>query len=196
VSPAGDVAARLIYNQANGDWRIMSSKWSGSVLGSGRAPIGDVGIRGFGRTPDTVLIRLDQEGRDIIREVSLINGDTVATYDTDVAGFPVADDATRLWIGSSLAEDAQIDTLFSPVHQARLTAALKAFPGYVARMTSHSADFNRLIVRTEGGDDSGTYWLVDIAKRSAEPIGAPYPSVRRAFVGPTRPLTALRCAAS
>jgi len=186
VSPAGDVAARLIYNQANGDWRIMSSKWSGSVLGSGRAPIGDVGIRGFGRTPDTVLIRLDQEGRDIIREVSLINGDTVATYDTDVAGFPVADDATRLWIGSSLAEDAQIDTLFSPVHQARLTAALKAFPGYVARMTSHSADFNRLIVRTEGGDDSGTYWLVDIAKRSAEPIGAPYPSVRRTFVGPVR----------
>jgi len=39
---------------------------------------------------------------------------------------------------------------------------------------------------TEGGDDSGTYWLVDIAKKAADPIGRPYPSVGAADVGPVR----------
>jgi dipeptidyl aminopeptidase/acylaminoacyl peptidase len=43
-----------------------------------------------------------------------------------------------------------------------------------------------MIVQTEGGDDPGTYWIVDIAKHSADPLGALYLGVHSANVGPIR----------
>jgi len=41
-------------------------------------------------------------------------------------------------------------------------------------------------VFTNGGDDSGTYWLVDIAKHSAVPLGYQYPTINAEDVGPVR----------
>jgi len=76
--------------------------------------------------------------------------------------------------------------LFAPAQQARVVGARKAFPKNIVRLVSASADFNRMIVLTQGGDDSGTFWLVDIAKKSADPIGEEYPLVKAADVGPVR----------
>jgi dipeptidyl aminopeptidase/acylaminoacyl peptidase len=43
-----------------------------------------------------------------------------------------------------------------------------------------------LIIQTDGGDDSGTYWLADMAKHSVESIGQAYPDVKAADVGSVR----------
>ena len=43
-----------------------------------------------------------------------------------------------------------------------------------------------MIIYTDGKDDSGSYWIVDIAKGSADIIGQAYPSVLPANVGPVR----------
>ena len=73
--------------------------------------------------------------------------------------------------------------MFSTVHDVRVRAALKAFPDYNTRLVSWSDDFSRMVVFTDGKDDSGTYWLVNIATKSAEPIGFPYPKVKAKDVG-------------
>jgi dipeptidyl aminopeptidase/acylaminoacyl peptidase len=41
-----------------------------------------------------------------------------------------------------------------------------------------------LIVKTEGGQDSGTIWLVDIASGKATPLGSEYPEIKPEDVGP------------
>jgi dipeptidyl aminopeptidase/acylaminoacyl peptidase len=43
-----------------------------------------------------------------------------------------------------------------------------------------------MIVFTDGGDDSGTYWFVNIDKGSADPLGKAYPTVTSKDVGPVR----------
>lgn len=184
VGPTGEVAARLYYNQGSGDWKIVASKWSGAGLASGRSPTGRIQIVGFGRTDATVLIGFEEADREVIREVSLSSGETVANSDRDVAGHPLIDPATRRWIGSGDIQDLRNATLFAPEAQARVAGALRAFPGYIARVDSFSADFGRMVVFTEGGDDSGTYWMVDIATHAAARLGSAYPTIRRANVGP------------
>ena len=89
-------------------------------------------------------------------------------------------------IGSEEDSDEKASTLFEPALQAKLAGARKAFPGYIVHLISYSTDFSRMIVFTEGGDDSGTYWIVDIAKGSADPLGYAYPDVKAQDVGSVR----------
>jgi dipeptidyl aminopeptidase/acylaminoacyl peptidase len=98
----------------------------------------------------------------------------------------IEDRRSRLWIGTTAEGDEPVPTMFSPLFDARVQGARKAFPGYRVRLMSWSADFNRMIVFTDGGDDSGTYWIVDIAKKSANILGGVYPSVGPTDVGPVR----------
>jgi dipeptidyl aminopeptidase/acylaminoacyl peptidase len=182
VGPSGDIAARLVYEQKSGAWRLQASNWAGVTLATGSAPTGKVGILGYGRTPQTALIYVGGGDHDVVQELPIAGGVAVATYNADEIGVPLFDPVTHLWIGSA-AHGGDESSLFSPAQQAKLRGALRAFPGYQAHLTSYSADFSRMIVFTEGGDDSGTYWAVDISKHSAEPIGSPYPTVRPGQVG-------------
>jgi dipeptidyl aminopeptidase/acylaminoacyl peptidase len=187
VGPDGNVAARLLYNRKRGDWRLMSSAWSGTVLASGSAPVARVAIGGFGHTPGDVLLTVGGADHDILEELSLTGAPPKATLNLDEVGAPIFDPNSRLWIGSEVNEDDDKKTvLFQSAAQKRLNAAVAAFPGYLAHVTSFSADFNRMIVFTDGGDDSGTYWIVDIPKRSAEILGSVYPSIKPNAVGPVR----------
>jgi dipeptidyl aminopeptidase/acylaminoacyl peptidase len=68
----------------------------------------------------------------------------------------------------------------------RFKATRKAFRGFTVSLISHSQGLQRMVVKTEGGDDSGTYWTVDIASGKASPVGYPYPDIRPADVGESR----------
>jgi dipeptidyl aminopeptidase/acylaminoacyl peptidase len=76
--------------------------------------------------------------------------------------------------------------MFDPAVAGKFRGARKAFPDQTVRFDSWSADFNSMIVFTSGGDDSGTYWLVNIATGKADPLGAAYPAVTSDDVGPIR----------
>jgi dipeptidyl aminopeptidase/acylaminoacyl peptidase len=119
------------------------------------------------------------------REFS-IAGSAPGAVNTEGMASPVIDPTTHLWIGEELLNDQREMTFFAPALEARWRGARKAFPNNIVHLKSWSTDFNRLIVFTEGGDDSGTYWLVDILKHSADPIGTPYPTVKSADVGPVQ----------
>ncbi|HEY2660134.1 MAG TPA: S9 family peptidase [Caulobacteraceae bacterium] len=186
VSPTGEVVARLRYNQRSGEWRAMTSKWGGVELASGRSVTEGVSLLGLGRTPGTILLRIEDGEHNILKELPLAGGPPTATFDEEETGSPLFDPTTHLWIGSDEQNDDKTSNLFSPLQKAKLKGALKAFPGYLVQMISFSADFNRMIVFTDGGDDSGTYWIVDITKGSADVLGAPYPTVRAAQVGAVR----------
>jgi len=190
VSAAGEVAARAIHDEKTGGWWVLAGKNLNQVLVAGQNDFGDFGLLNFGRTAGTVLVNAlsgatnEDPGSYSFREFSVAAGVSPASVDTSGMAAPIIDPATHLWIGETLRNDEQETTFFAPELQARWRGARKAFPNTIAHLESWSADFNKLIVFTEGGDDSGTYWLVDIQKHAADPIGTRYPTVTSNDVGP------------
>ncbi len=190
VSPTGEVAARTFYDGKNGNWRLLAGKDGGQALAGGTNDFGGVAALHFGRTPDTVLAEVpmgatadDRNGGYEYREVSLGSTPAPAGVDTARMSDPIIDPTSRLWIGEFLRNDEREAVFFSPALQAKWQGTRKAFPHNIVHPVSSSADFNRMIVFTEGGDDPGTYWQVDIQKHSADPIGSPYADVKSTDVG-------------
>jgi len=190
VSAAGEVVARALYDEKTGGWWVLAGKKLNQVLVYGQNDFGGVGLLNFGRTADTVLVDApngatgEGGGGNSFREFPVESGTSPDSVDTSGMAEPIIDPATHLWIGEILRNDEQETTFFAPELQARWRGARKAFPNTIAHLESWSIDFNKLIVFTEGGDDSGTYWLVDIQKHAASPIGTQYPTVTSNDVGP------------
>jgi dipeptidyl aminopeptidase/acylaminoacyl peptidase len=190
VSPTGDVVARASYDGRNGDWRLLAGKAGGQALAGGTSEFGGVAELQFGRTPDTVLAEIPvgdgRSGGYDYRELSIGSASASTGVDTARMYEPLIDPATHLWIGQILRNDEKEAVFFNPALQAKWQGTRKAFPNYIVHLKSWSADFNHLVVLTEGGDDAGTYWHVDIQKHSADPIGSPYADVRSTDVGPVQ----------
>ncbi len=186
VGPKGDVVARALQNQKSGAWRVMTGSAGGRLLASGNAKLSGVDIMGLGRTGDSILISHAGEQGAVIEDIPFTGGPAKMVLDGESTESLIQDGATGQWIGQISDGDQPAYSLFSPDKDIKVRAALKAFPGYMTRLTSWSDDFNRMVVFTDGKDDSGTYWLVNIASKSANPIGATYPKVGPKDFGPVR----------
>lgn len=187
----GEVAARLIYDPRNRDYELFAGERGGDAVLRRSAPSGRDGVwmAGFGRTPDTILLFEQIDGDLVGREVSpKVGGEgEVLFHDADVVR-PVHSRITRLLIGTVDRRDGALK-LYDRNDQRRVDAAGKAFPGLNAVLSSYAEDFDRMIFLTDGANDAGTYWLVDIAKKSAVPIGSVRPDIPDKEVGPIRMVT-------
>lgn len=188
VGPTGNIIARSVYNSKTGDWRVMVGGFGGRELSSGRDKFGGVDLLGLSRTADAVLISLNNDNNDgaITEEIPLAGGPPKIVITADSTDSPLEDPKSRLWIGLRAEGDEPTETFFSPLMQARIVGTRKAFPAHRVKLTSWNQEFNRMIVFTDGDDDSGTYWFVDIDKGSADPLGKVYPTVTSNNVGPVR----------
>ncbi|MBS0411489.1 MAG: S9 family peptidase [Proteobacteria bacterium] len=186
VDAAGQVEARTLYDAMSGAWRVTALTPGGRDLAKGVSPLVRPHI-GLGRKPDQILIGKPNEdgGYDYV-EAPLAGGEATPLGDQDKFWGPASDPNTGVLVGEFDHGDDMPTVFFDPTAQMKWRAASRAFPGYRTRIESWSSDFNRLVVFTDGKDDSGTYWLVDIAKRSASQLGRAYPGVKPADVGPVR----------
>jgi dipeptidyl aminopeptidase/acylaminoacyl peptidase len=181
INQNGQVVAHTLYNSANGTWSVVEDT-KGLTLASGQNDFRVASLH-FGKTPDVLLVSVPRENEnDLIEEIPL-NGGPSQKYEKNTN---FLFDRTGLWIGNTTRTEPPEYTMFSSELQAKLNGTKKAFPNHLIHLESASEGFNRMIVRTEGDDDSGTYWLVDIPNRSADPIGSAYPEVRAENIGPVR----------
>jgi dipeptidyl aminopeptidase/acylaminoacyl peptidase len=186
VGPDGQVIARSRYDEKSGDWSVDAGSFAGATLISGRAPFGGADIW-RGRTPETVLIaRPDDKDSTTYEEAPLAGGAAKVVGDDLSFGHPIIDRYTHLWIGQTSEGDRPEATFFDPALDARMQAVRQTFAGLYVRFVSVGPKFNRFIVFTSGTGDSGTYWLVDLAAHSANPLGYEYPDAQPADVGPIR----------
>jgi dipeptidyl aminopeptidase/acylaminoacyl peptidase len=188
VGPTGQIVARLESNKL-GDWRVLAGR-DGLTITSGHSKYSGAEIVGFGRTPDTVLIRepvTETAFTDRIEEWPLApGGKPVVQVLPNDALWLVHDGLTGVLIGQRVEGDSPSYSFFDPAIAARFNGAKNAFSGVNVRLVSASEGFGRMVVYTDGGDDSGTYWLVDITTGKASVLGEEYPTVTSADVGPTR----------
>ncbi|HEX7761218.1 MAG TPA: S9 family peptidase [Caulobacteraceae bacterium] len=186
VDPAGKVTARALYNEKTGEWRVTALGAGGGNLATGVSRLDAPGI-GLGRTPGTLMLARpgDVDGTEY-EELALSGGAATPLDDSHKLRWVMSDPVSSALVGEVDRGDDLPTLFYDATAQMKWRAASKAFPGYRVLIKAWSADFNRLVVFTDGKDDSGTYWLVDIAKRSASQLGRAYPGVKSADVGPVR----------
>ena len=186
VSPRGEIVARIFYDDFHEDWSLKTGAVGGLTLAKGKDKFGAPTLLGYGRTADRVLVETNGSLGAQFVEYPLNGAAASPATDAESVQSPLSAPDSGLWIGVIHENDELTPELFAAPANARVGAAVKAFPNYFVHLLTYSADFNTMIVHTDGGDDSGTDWLVDVAKHSAVEIGADYPTVSARFVGPVR----------
>jgi dienelactone hydrolase len=182
VDTDGKFVARTGYYQKTGAWWVRAGMM-GDVVLSGHSLTNGPGLAGLGRTADTVVVYNPDDAVNAYQIVSLSGGAPQSIPNGDKIDRPLFDRKTKLWMGVIPDGDKPQPVFFSPERQTRFNAARKAFAKYNVKLHSWNDDFSRFIIFTDGGDDSGTYWLVDIGKHSVESVGQAYPDVKEADVG-------------
>lgn len=179
----GAVVAHSEYDKVEGIWRLYAGEGSTKLLLERRSTDLDrIHLHAQGRKPNTVLIS-DATGDGVVEEISVADGKREALFGGIHTERLLYDPDSRLNIGAKTFDDPAA-TFFEPKWQARLSGTRKAFPGARMDLVSFSRNLDQMVVRTEGNEDSGTYWLVDIAAGAADPIGQEYPGVRPNDVAP------------
>jgi len=179
----GQVIARVARSQITGVWRVMAGASGGKTLATGVSRLGGVSLA-RGRTAGTLLLQKPIDDGSALEELTVTGAPVAAPPPSADADAIITDPVSGLWIGVIAKGDMPTPHFFDPKVEARVQAALKAFPGLSVRLQSFTPDLARMIVETSGGGDSGTYWLVDVATGKATPIGAIYPDVKAKDVGP------------
>lgn len=184
VGPDGQVVARTTYDQHNGQWEVLSGGFGGRVLASGKSPLAGVTELARGRTPDSIVFAQPAGDGSSYREVRLTGGDAEKLTEDDKADALIADPDSGLWIGTVTRGDQPTPKFFSNLLEARARGVMKAFPGLSVAIESATSGLGRVVVKTSGSGDSGTYWVVDLTTRHADPLAYAYPQVGSDDVGP------------
>ncbi len=184
IGQDGQVAARTVRDSQTGEWKLLIGE-TDRVLLARRARMGEIWLAGFGRTYDTVLVGEERDDGDHYTEMTVDGSRPPQAIGEGVNFSSTLRNDAGLLIGLRLW-DGDRAQYFDPRMQARWKGARKAFPGYEAVLLDATADLGAMIVLTDAGDDSGTYWTVDIATGGAKPLGRRYPAIEPAMVGPTR----------
>lgn len=192
MSPDGDILATAQNHIARQRWSLKSGK-GGLTLFSDKDRIAEYdsrygigGILGLGRQPGTVLYAVSDAQQAIHYMEAKLDGsaEPVELFaDLEIADL-VFDRQTQLLSGYRLAGIVPSLEMLADAEQARVVGAQKAFPGSYVHFVSGSQGLERMIVRTESHTDAGTWWLVDIARGSAEILGSSYLGIGPNQIGP------------
>lgn len=186
LGPDAEIAARVQYlDNYRQKWAILRGRTENFVLAQGQGTVGTGQLLGFGRTPDTILVGINENGTLAdIHEVDLKTGQPgkrIVDSEFDVS--PIHDRGSRLLIGLDI-NGFDEDFLFLDEKLDNKWLSVKsAFPGNRVTLSSTSDDRNRWIVEVEGPHNSGTYYLIDLAAKQAIALGARYPDIKPENVG-------------
>jgi dipeptidyl aminopeptidase/acylaminoacyl peptidase len=185
IGPDGTIVARVKTLQDRGEWTLLLGESGSTVVTTKKTDLGEISVVGFGRTPGTILIQDSSGDKDEAEEYRLeANASpTVLLDDVKVAEY-LADPATHLLIGAR-TDDSGGAHFFDPKIQARFDAVKRAFKAYQVTFVTADDSLNKMVVHTDGGDDAGTFWLVDLSTGKATELDESYPTVRPDAVGPT-----------
>ncbi|WP_324696403.1 S9 family peptidase [Novosphingobium aerophilum] len=183
VDAAGNVAVTLDISESTGVWKITPAK--GQELARGVDPTGDVSLVSFGKGGSTVIYQVeDEDGNDRWFEVPLAGGESREILNDIAIERLFVDRSTGNMIGYRMSGESRKTVMDDPAHQSALTRIFRAFSGREAHLVDWTPDFSKVVVRTTGNKDSGTWFLVDVPNRRADPIGDERPKIAPEQVGP------------
>lgn len=189
VDGTGGVAALLDLNRSTGRWQIRHQQ--GTPIATGIDPTGDVSLVSLGQDGTSVIYSQedDTKGETHWFEVPLAGGTPKEVFaDIDIERIYVDPNNGRL-LGYLQRGAPSTPVLFNPAQQAIITRVYRAFPKLDLRIVEWTPDFGHFLVHTSGNGDSGTWYVVDVAGRRADPVGHDYPAIADETVGPISTVT-------
>lgn len=183
MGPNGKVAARLDQSNETGQWTIKNA--AGKTLASGKTLTGNVDIYGFGPEPGTLIYSADEKTeRPHNYQVPLAGGEAKPFLpDKNIAEFFLAPNSNRI-IGYEEEKPGALPVYFDPGRQHVAKLLETAFAGKNFDIYAWSNDMSDVIVHTDGDEDSGTWYYVDVGALRASPFGYDRPQILPNMVGP------------
>ena len=187
VDAQGQILASSRYDDYKRTWTLFAGPNFNTQIATYADRFGHNDILGQGRTPGTVFyVMHDADDAAHYMEASLAGNSAPVELldDTSAADF-VFHPRTELLMGLVKEASQPELMLFDDTLQARVRGTRRAFPNSFVRFQSWNEDLTRFVVFTDGHDDPGTWWLVDITTGKAEELGWLY-MIPRSQIGPYR----------
>jgi dipeptidyl aminopeptidase/acylaminoacyl peptidase len=182
IDAKGEIAATFEIADG-GRWEITNA--AGKVLANGFDPTGDVNLLGLGKDGTTILYALESasDGKSRWFEVPLAGGAPVEFF-ADAEVDRLLFDPTSGWATGYVDGASEQTHFFDPAREAAARKVLRAFPKLRVSIRDWTPDFSRILVHTEGNGDSGTWYLIDMARMKADVVGDDHPLIVPDRVGP------------
>lgn len=193
VRPDGEIAARIAISKDSGRTRLTAPAGGGGggwrTVFEQRALLDGPGIWGFAQDPDKVIVST-LEGEEVyLTEVSLSTGETgERRLQAEAAMGPLYDRNQRL-VGLGVIGDNGDYAFYEPRLEQAWNILVQGLPDKRLRLVSFSADYQTVVVHSDGDTDSGTYYLYDAAARSVSVVGRAYPEVGPDSIAPVAMIT-------
>jgi dipeptidyl aminopeptidase/acylaminoacyl peptidase len=180
VGTDGKVVATLTIETRNGRWALRGA--NGKRLAEGVSPQGDVNLISLGADGRTAIFSEENEeiGETSLFEVPLDGSAPPAQFlpDENIANL-YFDRGSGELVGF-LRDGAEAEPVFfAKDRQEIVKKVYRAFAKLDVTLADWTPDFSRVLVRTSGNGDSGSWYLVDVAKLRANGVG-----VERLAIGP------------
>jgi dienelactone hydrolase len=172
LGPDGRLAAMMEIERRSGEWSLKAP--GGSVVAGGRSRNGDVGLVSLGKDGTTAIYsELDEQAQVTHWFEVPLNGSAAPSelMRADEVERRFNDRNTGLLIGLQRTGNNRRPEFFKPEHQRVVNRIYRAFPNYAVDLMDWTPDFARVLVRTTGNGDSGTWYLVDMATMRAAAVG-------------------------
>ena len=181
----GTLAATFTAEVTEGDWVIEGP--NGNAIARGKAPRLDSGLLSLGADGTTVIYQEIEPETHKVRnfEVPLDGSSAPVEFLAGVAVDRYFIDQTNGRVLGYRESGGNWDYhFFAPEHQSAVRRIRRAFPQPDMRLADWTPDFSRALVRVSGDNDSGTWYLVDLAQRAANAIGVERREIAPEQVGP------------
>ncbi|WP_233995684.1 S9 family peptidase [Erythrobacter sp. SD-21] len=176
------MAATLDVSYTDGDWELKSG--SGDIIVQGREHNGRVGLVGLGYDGTTVIYSgRDEDNIAHWYEIPLAGGKPRLFLDEINVERLYWDETTGYLTG--YLDEIKGPVFHNPAYGKTVSSIRAAFADYAMRMMDWTPDFRKVLVRTSGNKDSGSWFVVDLSTGEAKAIAYEREALTPDLVGET-----------
>ncbi|WP_200943032.1 alpha/beta hydrolase family protein [Altererythrobacter sp. Root672] len=180
----GTLAATFQIEESTGKWTIRGA--GSNVLATGLAATGDAGLVALGADGTSAIYsQEDAEAETQWYQVPLDGSAPAKVFlpDEEIDRL-YTDRASGRLLGYLAGGAVPQPKFFAPEHQSVAGKVHRAFPQADMSMVDWASDFSRVLVRTSGNGNGGSWYIVDMKKMKADQIGNERPTIEPEQVGP------------
>ena len=165
IAADGTLAATFEMDRRDGDWKLIGR--DRKTIAQGSESAGWAGLIGLGHDGQTAIYRTTAENGDTQWFEVPLSGGTPRPYLADARVERLYfDRETNYLIGYHDIDRGPVFT--DPVRQAAADKIARAFSAYDYRMVDWTPGMGKVLVRTSGNGDSGSWYVVDMADMRAQ----------------------------
>ena len=187
----GKLVGRSSYDDEKKIWALdyFGDKGWKNLLALPKANYDLPVLEGLGRDGRSLLLRrTDDQGFAKFTEIDA--GGTETKLDLpDGVHYPIFHPATNALMAFGTDKSFEFYTVYDPILAKVVPLVTAALPDCLNRFVDCAEDVRKIVVYSEGSDDSGTYYRFDFTTGDAEPVGAVHPDIPANWIAETQEIT-------